>query len=486
MSKKIILNFDNIPKKTNGHCNWPESVGKTIPFNYDGKMGEIIVIGYNDDKYNRLKIQYNNNVRDISTQQLKKAKLTNFLVDTTWEKRKKLKYKYNVGNVYEYNGNKYKITGVSVRSHLNKSTNKWRHEIRYNVFCPRCKGIFNISDDRIDKNNCPICAGRQIQNGINDIPTTAPWMIGFFKGGIEEAKKYTKFSSTKIIPICPDCGDVCDHLIKISSLYNNHGFQCSCKDGMSYPEKFVGNILEQLNISYIYQASKELPFDSYGKKYDFYIPDKSLIIETHGIQHYEEVTDFRMSLEEQKENDAFKRSISKGKINNYVVIDCRNSNAKWIKNKIMDSILPQLLCFSQEDIDWIACDIAATKSLVKKICQYYNDNDATLKELSNIFKKHVSTISDYLRKGNSFGWCKYSDLYQVSKPITVYKNNVIYSYYKSIADFCRNSIDVIGYQLHPVQIRQLINSKQERDGFKFELITDFKLKREVLCRDDCF
>lgn len=47
-----------------------------------------------------------------------------------------------------------------------------------------------------------------------------------------------------------------------------------------------------------------------------------------------------MSLEEQKENDAFKRSISKGKINNYVVIDCRNSNAKWIKNKIMDSILP--------------------------------------------------------------------------------------------------------------------------------------------------
>ena len=108
------------------------------------------------------------------------------------------------------------------------------------------------------------------------------------------------------------------------------------------------------------------------------------------------------------------------------------------------------------------------------------------KELSIIFKKHVSTISDYLRKGNNFGWCKYSDLDQRSKPITVYKNNVFYSYYKSIADFCRNSIDVIGYQLHPVQIRELINSKQERDGFKFELITDFKLRREVLCRDDCF
>lgn len=485
MSKKIMLNFDNIPKRVNGHCNWPEAVGKTIPFNYDGKIGEINVIGYNDDKYNRLKIQYGDNIRDISTIQLRGNALTNFLVDEPWKRRGELKYKYNIGDVYEYNEKQYKVVGVSVKS-VKTETGNWRREVWYSVYCPRCKGTFNITDHRIDINNCPICAGRQIQVGINDIPTTTPWMVGFFKNGIEDAKKYTKHSSAKIIPICPDCGDICDHPVKIGQLYRCHGFPCSCRDGESYPEKFVKDLLEQLKIPYIFQASKELPFNSHGKRYDFYIPSRDLIIETHGIQHYKETPDFRMSLAEQKENDTFKKTIASEKIKHYVVIDSRNSDVQWMRKNIMNSLLPQILCFTETDINWRGCDLAATKNLVKRVCQYYNDNDLTIGELGKIFGKCPDTISDYLCKGNDFGWCIYSDMHRTSKPISVYKDNIFYSYYKSIADFCRDSINVIGYQLYPVQIRELINTKQERDGFRFEQITDFKLRREVLCRDDCF
>lgn len=38
---------------------------------------------------------------------------------------------------------------------------------------------------------------------VNDIPTTSPWMIPYFQGGEEEAKKYKNQSHQKITPICP-------------------------------------------------------------------------------------------------------------------------------------------------------------------------------------------------------------------------------------------------------------------------------------------
>ena len=39
---------------------------------------------------------------------------------------------------------------------------------------------------------CACCSNSVVVEGINDIPTTAPWMVDYFPGGYEEAKRYTK------------------------------------------------------------------------------------------------------------------------------------------------------------------------------------------------------------------------------------------------------------------------------------------------------
>ena len=39
---------------------------------------------------------------------------------------------------------------------------------------------------------CPCCANRIVIPGINDIPTTDPWMVPYFQGGYNEASYILK------------------------------------------------------------------------------------------------------------------------------------------------------------------------------------------------------------------------------------------------------------------------------------------------------
>ena len=72
------------------------------------------------------------------------------------------------------------------------------------------KEYWIIETDILQNHGCPVCCRNPqiVVKGINDIPTTAPWMIPYFQGGYEEAKLYTFSSSYKINPICPDCGNI--------------------------------------------------------------------------------------------------------------------------------------------------------------------------------------------------------------------------------------------------------------------------------------
>ena len=123
--------------------------------------------------------------------------------------------------------------------------------------------------------------------GINDIPTTTPWMIPYFQGGYEEAKKYTSNSHQKIRPICPDCGRVKDKEMTLNTIYRNESIGCICSDNISYCEKFIFNVLSQLNLDFKTQLTKTT-FKWIGhKRYDFYfkVDNEEIIIETHGKQH---------------------------------------------------------------------------------------------------------------------------------------------------------------------------------------------------------
>ena len=78
---------------------------------------------------------------------------------------------------------------------------------KYKYSCHKCgytEGLITESDIINTNAGCPCCIGRVVVEGINDIPTTASWMVKYFLGGYKEAKLYTRSSDKKIFPICPN------------------------------------------------------------------------------------------------------------------------------------------------------------------------------------------------------------------------------------------------------------------------------------------
>lgn len=246
----------------------------------------------------------------------------------------------------------------------------------------------------------------------NAIMTTHPELVKYFVNK-EDTYKYSYGSQEKVDVICPNCRHIKN--MYISSLLKN-GFSCpKCGDGRSYPEKFMFNVLEQLYLEFETQLSKTTFIWCDKYKYDFYIIKINGICETNGIQHYEEFNR-GLSLKENQENDKMKLGLAlSNSIKNYIVIDCRHSNLDWIKNNIMDSELPHLLNFKEEDIDWLKCHEYACNSLVKVVCDYWNEGINNVLLISKKLKLSRSTITKYLKQGVKLGWCNYDPKEEMRK-----------------------------------------------------------------------
>lgn len=245
--------------------------------------------------------------------------------------------------------------------------------------------------------------------------------------------------------ICPDCGS----LVKDKSIHDvvNHGLPCSnCSSGISYPEKVLMSFLNQLDVNYIYNKSTEW---SDRKRYDFYICDKKLIIECHGLQHYFDVNynSFK-NLEFQIKNDTEKENIAiSNGIKYYIQLDCKKSDFKYIKESILNSELKNL--FDLSDFDWDTCN--KNICLIKSNC--YNDvfnlvldGIDSPKEISNILNISESTALRYLKKLSDEGVSNYnaktSTLNRVNKIKEKYSKSVICVetgvIYSSIAEASRD------------------------------------------------
>lgn len=261
------------------------------------------------------------------------------------------------------------------------------------VKCPDCgvKKKMKIQDLTQKGFHCDNC---------NSIKVKAPHVVKYFINE-EDAIKYGVGSHQKVVVRCPECG------FKKETIISNlviRGFNCPiCGDGISYPETFVSNLLKHLNIEFISQFS----LDNNKHRYDFYLIEYRTIIETHGIQHYEYTSRGR-TLEEEIRNDEIKRNIALDNKYNYVVIDSRYSELKWMKENIMSSELPILLNFKEEDIDWLKIEKDSANSLVKEVCDYFNNsNNITTSHIQKVFGLSKVTIIKYLKKGTEFGWCNY-------------------------------------------------------------------------------
>lgn len=223
--------------------------------------------------------------------------------------------------------------------------------------------------------------------------------------------------------VCPTCGELSRKLISPNRLYSTHSIGCVCNGGIKYPERFMCSLLTQLNINFIFHARESDVGFKTDKEYDFFIKEKNLIIETHGGQHYK--SNSWASYESTHENDIIKKkdAILNG-IRNYIEIDCRKSNMIWIKKSIMESILPEVLYFKENDVNWKQCDENAQQNIIKEVCDYYNSVYMKVSDIAEHFSLHVDTIDKYLKKGNELGWCNYTTDNNAKYPcVVIFKNN---------------------------------------------------------------
>lgn len=250
---------------------------------------------------------------------------------------------------------------------------------------------------------CPCCTpkGRTpIIEGINDLRTTHPIIASWVKDKTL-LPTISHGMLGKIDFICPNCGEI----VNCRPNYPcKHGrLPCpSCSDGISYPEKFLYSMFKQLNISFETQKTYDW---SNGKKYDFAGID--WICETHGEQHYRNAYNHR-SLEYEIQNDAYKKDLALNNgIKDYFTLDCRESSMEYIKKSIMESDIPNIFGFKEDDIDWFKCENNALSSKVKEVWDLW-DNGIDIIEIMKITGLSRRPVNKYLSHGAKLGKCTYS------------------------------------------------------------------------------
>ena len=298
-------------------------------------------------------------------------------------------FRYNINDIINTKFGYYKIIDCKIKE-------KKRGRIAtYICQCLNDGYIFERRQNEIDRLQCcPICTHRKTVLGYNTVFDLRPDLVKYFVN-IEDSKIYSPYSNKKALMKCPNCNNTKN--MQICNL-TIQGFSCpNCGDGISYPNKFIRAFLRQLNINFIPEKSFNwLP----NRLYDEYLPEYNMIIENHGEQHY---TNRNVWGIDNKKNDVLKReSALKNNIKYYIELDCSESNMSFIKNSILNSKLPKILNFQEQDINWKECELDASSSLLVKVSTLWNKGlsyEDIMKELNISY----DTAHVYLRKGRKIG-----------------------------------------------------------------------------------
>ena len=392
-------------KGTNkGKIDWKNSIGYTIEYEYKWKTGEIykgnlVISNY---KSKGQEIFFKNINKSIRTSHLQKCAFGSIFGITT------IDFKFEIGDII----NGLEIINREIRQRTMHKKDRKKpcllNEKWYKYKCLKCGNEDWKAEGNLKNGyGCNACCSQKAVLGINTIWDKARWMVGL---GVseEDAKKYVPNSTKEIEVVCPFCGR--KKIKKINYIYIDKSIGCICGDSISYSEKFMYSLLEQLNVKFETQYIPK--WLNSKQRYDFYLLDYNTIIETHGKQHYN-YSGFNRTLEEEQKNDKIKKELAlNNRIENYIVIDCRKSEIVWIKEQILNSDLANIIDLS--NIDWLKCEEFARGNLVKEVCDYWhehreiNSEDITTTTICKVFGLGESTVRRYLKRGNRLGWCNYN------------------------------------------------------------------------------
>ena len=254
---------------------------------------------------------------------------------------------------------------------------------------------------------CPYCSGRYAIVGETDLCTVRPDIAKLLKNPID-GNKYTAYSNKKAIFICPECGT--EHLKTIRNVCNQ-GLSCDvCGDGISYPNKFARNLLNQIgvkNIEYEWRPDWISPYfyDNYfeynGNKYILEMDGRM----GHGNNLNETPRNsglYGVELDLLKDKKANDHGIDA------IRIDCAykyiSNRLDYIKKSIINSELNDL--FDLSCIDWSLCDQYGVRSEMMIASNMYLQG-YTVGDISKIMKHSDSTIVNWLKIITNIGKCNY-------------------------------------------------------------------------------
>lgn len=416
------VDLSNLPVTTSKkYIDWKNSIGCIIPFTFNNNKlcGEFEIIDYKIPdglSYPHVYLKYKGvALKPILPSGLKNATI-NQILDEFY-----IEWTYEIGeNIKDENRD---LTVIDRKRIPDKEGCLRKY---YKVKCNIChydsSGYYNngeyreelwVSENdltRVGKRryNCSCCSNKIVVTGINDIPTTDPWMIPYFQGGYDESKKYTHCSNIKKNFVCPDCKRVKDKAIPIQQLYSKKRISCICSDNISYPNKFAYFLFQQLKDQYDEYVSEYMTDWSGLYRYDNYfrIKNNEYIVEMDGALGHGKKT-FHSS---EPDIEGLKRDEAKECLANQhniklIRIDATKSDFDFIKNNIIEALSD---IFSFSDIDWILLEQQIQRNVYKEICEYYKNNHCTTtKELQKIFDLSNKVINSALKIGNKVGWCNY-------------------------------------------------------------------------------
>lgn len=379
--RKVFLN--TLPKNKNGNIQWNKINNNKVKFIYNDIEGELLVKKSLPNRF--VLVEYNGDEIELQRECLRKGHIGKALGTITKE------FKFKIGDrLTNYGRNLtildrfYNVDGIKY----------------YKVLCNKCNYIHDKSEYHLIEQDCPCCKGQVVVKGINDIATTNPEIFNLLVNK-EDGYNYSATTSKKLKVKCPNCGKE-----KYINIYNliRQGVGCAyCSDGISYPNKFMGEFFNQLKEKGLiknYILEKSYKINDKTRRYDIFATlfnGEKIICENNGIQHYKEIG-YKVDLKTQQIIDNEKKNYALNilKVEHYISLDCRESNFTFMKNSILNSELNNI--FDLANIDWELCEKMGRSNKKELILNYYMENPTiTIKELAKKFNTTKRVIYDYFK-----------------------------------------------------------------------------------------
>lgn len=409
LDKGDYIDLSSLPIYPQGNIKWKSICNNKVRFKYRYVEGELLLVkdlGLNSSKRRMIQVLYCGEQFVICNTSIMNCKLRDIIY------KERGAFKYQIDDIVDRKDN----VQIRIIDRYKKSEGK-RNTLHkyYDVQCLECGYKYYIRESGIDRgDSCPVCSKGSVKIGYNNIGKTNPELVRFLVNK-DDQYKYTINSQKRLAFYCPYCNTI--NRLQPYYIVRN-GITCrECSDNISYPNKFMYNVLKQLNIKF----DTEHFFDwckfvipQTGEwtegRYDFFIFDTKIIIEMdgglgHGNETYSKSKDTK---EVAAYRDVMKDFLAEVYGYKVIRIDSNYNSYKDRFDYCKESVKSKLGdFFNLSDIDWNIVEEKSLKSKIIETIDLYNEGNS-VNEIEKILDISNHTIYEYLKIGNKLKLCNYT------------------------------------------------------------------------------